>query len=945
MRVFHESSFNSPWWKFTTDGELYTSPSIYQGMIYIGDSNGHVYAINQKTGKPVWTRTLDHAVTSPFVFDHNITFFTTDDGALYALRATTGEESWRFSTPQAYKFVESPTLYGNMILISDAGGTLYALQKTSGKVMWQFHSRRPLQASFIQPDKTLRWRFSFSKNDANIFFAGMDGYIYALQLNTGRIVWEFNTGGSITTYPEISQGKVYIGNQMGDSYALDQQHGHVVWHSKIHSAVTCLVPGAGTYSDVYPTPFSFIAHILVPQRNIVIRTSSDGVVTALNSKGNNLWTQQMKVGIIQCPTIWKSSVFVADKETLRSLTINNGHTQWSVSTKNTFLFPPYIFTPAFYIDTQKSVVMFNTPLLFVADSRGVVRAINGASGIELWQTHCSGAVYQPPVIRANRLYYACTDGGVYAVNALSGTYAIRLSDIAVSQSIQSVAHRDIQEFTISHDDHWYGNPYEDVAVQAVFQQHGRNPITIDGFYYDKNTWKVRFNPPEKGVWTWKLFFKTPFGNIQRNGSFISNTDTHTAFLKISKQNPSRITLDNQTIFNGLGIEDTIKDTNDNGTPLDDWSIGTGHEVTATSSEKKAVSIPNIPISLDAYADTYASSAAGFNIFRWSVNNASFNLWDTFTPHSKYLVREGKDGDALVQSLSNHGFHIWLTMFNFGIPFTDSQLPWEVSAVQRYIRYVIARYGAYTSLWEIANESYASDAFVTRLAKEIASVDYEHRPISMSWEHPSVTSINIVAPHWYNTDEPQNADVDIAGVISKYTPFQKPVLFGEVGNTTRNWDPNSALIMRVRGWVAFFKSAILVFWNQSSSKDYYNPDYKNANIYIGSEERDYMKQLTDFTSGISLSAKEVPLTTNSSAVRAYGLQSDRELIGYFYHYLNPFSRVSVSVSINLPQPAALTWIDPTDGKILSEQQCMRGSQIVTSPYFFADVALRARYIRN
>jgi Domain of unknown function (DUF5060)/Protein of unknown function (DUF4038)/Domain of unknown function (DUF5605) len=52
-----------------------------------------------------------------------------------------------------------------------------------------------------------------------------------------------------------------------------------------------------------------------------------------------------------------------------------------------------------------------------------------------------------------------------------------------------------------------GNPFLDVAFDAVFSQHGRN-IRVPGFYDGDGTYRVRFMPDNEGEWTYRTRSKT-----------------------------------------------------------------------------------------------------------------------------------------------------------------------------------------------------------------------------------------------------------------------------------------------------------------------------------------------------------------------------------------------------------------------------------------------------
>src|SRR5262249_59252642 len=117
---------------------------------------------------------------------------------------------------------------------------------------------------------------------------------------------------------------------------------------------------------------------------------------------------------------------------------------------------------------------------------------------------------------------------------------------------------------------------------------------------------------------------------------------------------------------------------------------------------------------------------------------------------------------------------------------------------------------------------------------------------------------------------------------------KIVLVGEQGNTGMNWDPRSALRMRIRLWAGLFRNIGLVFWNTSWSMfgmngGVYVPN-SVANIYLGPEERGYTAVLGSWAN--RLPPGMTPTVFESSApdqVRVWGLSSPQAAVAYLHHY--------------------------------------------------------------
>ena len=56
--------------------------------------------------------------------------------------------------------------------------------------------------------------------DGVVYFGSFDGYLYAVDINTGQEQWKFKTDAGVFSSPAVSDGVVYFGNYDGYIYAL-----------------------------------------------------------------------------------------------------------------------------------------------------------------------------------------------------------------------------------------------------------------------------------------------------------------------------------------------------------------------------------------------------------------------------------------------------------------------------------------------------------------------------------------------------------------------------------------------------------------------------------------------------------------------------------------------------------------------------------------------------
>jgi Domain of unknown function (DUF5060) len=548
------------------------------------------------------------------------------------------------------------------------------------------------------------------------------------------------------------------------------------------------------------------------------------------------------------------------------------------------------------------------------------------------------------VVAVGFTFVVCRQGGQTKATA----YYVK------SQASSEVPRYDIFELSVDHNG-VYSNNFFDVDLDAKFRSPTGIEHRIKGFFYGGHLWKVRFRPDEVGTWTYFYSF-TGTGGFRRqaSGMFRCLPSGEAGPVRRNPENAFRWVFASGKAFFPVGLQDCIYLDGDR-----NRNIGIDGESRNQSGRR---------VSWDEYFSIYGK--AGFNLFRFSQKNCSYLLMDGL---DDYRVAESIATDDLLSAAHEHGFRVMFGFFGYhgrqqsetrainilertmndalGKRTEAIQNPEDrdlVGKEERFVAYCVARWGVYADFWELLNERKASDSWTTLMADYVRSVDPDHKPISTSWEKAELPSIDINAPHWYESENELSSDLRVQQMATKWKQAGKPVIVGEQGNGGMNWDPRSAIRMRIRVWTALFQEISLVFWNTSWSKagmfgGRYTPGGA-ANIYLGPEERGYIRVLQDFSSRLDSGIRKVSVaTTSSSQVRAYGLVSAKSAAVYLHHTTTHETRVEdATVRCDfLPifrQVWEGEWIDPGTGNVISRVTTSRGSSALQVPPFKVDIAL-------
>jgi outer membrane protein assembly factor BamB len=223
-------------WAYQTNGPVRSSPAIANGAAYFGSGDGHLYAVDLQSGEEKWRYKTAGAVHSSPAVANGVVYFTSRDECLYAVEASTGKLLLKFQTgaPLSYKwgfdyYISSPLAADGMIYFGSGDGHLYALDIRSGKPKWKFNTQSLIRSSPAMADNV-------------IYFGDMSGYFYALDRDTGAQKWRFATEGvkfnpaefgfdrcAIVSSAAISGDFVTFGGRDGFLYALNRQTGEEKW--------------------------------------------------------------------------------------------------------------------------------------------------------------------------------------------------------------------------------------------------------------------------------------------------------------------------------------------------------------------------------------------------------------------------------------------------------------------------------------------------------------------------------------------------------------------------------------------------------------------------------------------------------------------------------------------------------------------------------------------
>ncbi len=185
-------------WKFHTGAKVVSSPAVSGDTVYVGSADHSVYALSTADGSVKWRYKTRGPVNSSPAVAMGMVFVASLDGNVYALDAVDGKVEWEFKTGGERRFT-APGIHGTM------------------------------PRTELMPDPFDVFLSSPAVVDRTVYIGSGDHHVYALDAQSGKMLWAFETGNVVHASPAVSAGVVYVGSWDRNLYALDSATGKLIW--------------------------------------------------------------------------------------------------------------------------------------------------------------------------------------------------------------------------------------------------------------------------------------------------------------------------------------------------------------------------------------------------------------------------------------------------------------------------------------------------------------------------------------------------------------------------------------------------------------------------------------------------------------------------------------------------------------------------------------------
>lgn len=148
------------------------------GLLYISTARG-LYALNAASGAVVWRYDTEMPLGNSPTVSNGVVYVGGYDRKLHALDALTGSHLWAYSGAKA-GFDTNPLVVNGKVIAGNRDGNMYAIGAhgtgEQGNLLWKFQTQGAIH-------------LSAAFKDGIVYFASNDNFAYALNASNGQLIW------------------------------------------------------------------------------------------------------------------------------------------------------------------------------------------------------------------------------------------------------------------------------------------------------------------------------------------------------------------------------------------------------------------------------------------------------------------------------------------------------------------------------------------------------------------------------------------------------------------------------------------------------------------------------------------------------------------------------------------------------------------------------------
>jgi len=292
----------------------------------------------------------------------------------------------------------------------------------------QFDAVIPIPDNTIQPLWTFTCadeiRGSASCDRGIVYIGSYDNHLYALNIESGKMHWKYQTDGGIVSRPAILNDSVFIGSEDNRLHVISRRSGSLQWTYY-------------TKGPVRSSPFPAHGHIFIG--------SDDWAIHAINiNGGRGIWQIETNAEVRSTPFVAQDAVYAGNESGEFYCLDFRGGIKWRYKTKRAITSSPTVAenlvlfcsldSHLYALDAKSGYLVWrfkmdrgsiSSPfvadgLVFTGSIDGNIYCINLNSAKEVWRFQTEHQITGSPIVLADKLYCGSVDGNLYCLDHQTG---------------------------------------------------------------------------------------------------------------------------------------------------------------------------------------------------------------------------------------------------------------------------------------------------------------------------------------------------------------------------------------------------------------------------------------------------------------------------------------------------------------------------------------------
>ena len=276
--------------------------------------------------------------------------------------------------------------------------------------------------------------------EGTVYVGALDGYLYAINLESGGLKWKYQASGEIKSSPTVYRNVVHFGDGMGIFHAVDAQTGKRRWTFQAEAEI--------------------ISSANVAQDRLLFGSYDQFLYCLSAEDGSLVWKFETEGYVHGSPAIADNAVVVSGCDGyLRIINIADGVEQQKIALGDYVGASPAILNNRVYAGTfgnqvlcaelENSEILWwyqhperhfpfyasaavTTDLVVIGGRDKMVHALKPQTGQLLWTYPAKSRVDSSPVIVGERVFFGTVGGELVALNLNSGE---KIWDFVIGASI------------------------------------------------------------------------------------------------------------------------------------------------------------------------------------------------------------------------------------------------------------------------------------------------------------------------------------------------------------------------------------------------------------------------------------------------------------------------------------------------------------------------------